>query len=180
MSSNNNQIIVEALIKEQQEVLNSAKNKAEYLEELISKYKVPIITKSEAIPSIQNDIEELEVKKIAVPIINTKRAYTKRSSSTLTNAEQVVALKKTGIPVVYDDSESNYPKKILFIIAQQGNLGATNKMIAEYILSKQKGVAKTYDYILAKVEYTCKDMVAHGILQVNEVLGRRNVHTIVK
>lgn len=140
MNSNNNQIIVEALIKEQQEVLTLAKTKAEYLEELISKYKVPIITKSEAIPSIQSDIEELEVKKVSLPEFRVKRTYKKRVPNT--SYEDL----RNKVVNMYDDKLS-YPQKILYCLDMGIN---TNTTITNYILANQKisiGFDKTNDKV---------------------------------
>lgn len=153
MNSNNNQIIVEALIKEQQEVLTSAKTKAEYLEELISKYKVSIITKSEAIPSIQSDIEELEVKKVSIPEFRVKRTYTKRVTDI--NYEDL----KNKVVNMYDDKLS-YPQKILYCLDMGIN---TNTTITNYILANQKisiGFDKTND----KVKFYTLQMMRKGII----------------
>lgn len=150
---NNNQIIVEALIKEQQEVLTSAKTKAEYLEELISKYKVPIITKSEAIPSIQSDIEELEVKKVSIPEFRVKRTYKKREGNT--SYEDL----KNKVVNIYDDKLS-YPQKILYCLDMGIN---TNTTITNYILANQKisiGFDKTND----KVKFYTLQMMRKGII----------------
>jgi len=151
MVNNNNQIIVEALIKEKQEVMESAKTKADYLEELISKYKVPIITKSEAIPSIQSNIEELEVKKVAIPV--TKRKYAKREGSI--SYEDL----RNKVVNMYDDKLS-YPQKILYCLDMGIN---TNTTITNYVLANQKisiGFDKTND----KVKFYTLQMMRKGII----------------
>ncbi len=153
MNSNNNQIIVEALTKELEEVVVSAKTKTKYLQELISKYEVPIITKAEAIPSIQNNIEELEVKKVSLPTIRVKRTYTKRVGNT--KYEDL----RNKVINMYDDKLS-YPQKILYCLDMGIN---TNTTITNYILANQKisiGFDKTNDKVKA---YTLQ-MMRKGII----------------